>query len=81
MLSTVISTESHSSSLFLVKLILMHPWRPRGISTDGDPADRPWIYEDDVDRNAHLLLFLNLKVGKQFPAICRGCILLAGSAC
>ena len=33
----------------------MHPWRPRGISTD--PADRPWIYEDDVDRNTHLLLF------------------------
>jgi len=25
--------------------------------------------------------FLNLKSGKQFPAICRGCILLAGSAC
>lgn len=25
--------------------------------------------------------FLNLEAGDQFPAICRGCILLAGSAC
>ena len=55
MLSMVISTESRSSPRFLVKLILMHPWRPRGISTD--PADRPWVYEDNIDRNAHLLLF------------------------
>ena len=66
MLSMVISTESHSSSLFLVKLILMHPWRPRGISTD--PADRPWIYEDDVDRNAHLLLFSQFESGEAIPA-------------